>query len=67
MIDGLDDALRDCAEPGRDELRGVLREVLDGRRVAGRYLGEQTLKRTGNVYRLRFDIGAVLALSSSSA
>jgi thiamine kinase-like enzyme len=55
MIDGLEGALQDYGEPGLTELRGVLEEVLNGSRVTGCLMSEQSLKRH-KVYRLRFEI-----------
>jgi hypothetical protein len=55
MIYGLQDALRDCREPGLPELRGVLEEVLDGAGATGRFTGEQTLKQR-KVHRLAFEV-----------
>jgi hypothetical protein len=56
MIDGLESALCDSPQPGLAELRSVVREVLDGSSVTGRFTGEQVLKKTCNVYRLSFEV-----------
>jgi len=55
MMDGLESALRDYAEPGLTELRGTLLEVLNGSRVTGRLTSEQCLKEH-KVYRLGFEV-----------
>lgn len=55
MIDGLDGLLRDTRRPGLAELRGVLLELLDGPRVAGRLTWEHSLKKR-KVFRLEFEI-----------
>ena len=55
MIDGLESALRDYAEPGLTELRGALLEVLNGSRVRRWLASEQCLKEH-KVYRLGFEV-----------
>jgi hypothetical protein len=55
MINGLESALRDYAEPGLAELRGALLEVLNGSRVSGEFRSEQCLKKH-RVYRLCFEV-----------
>jgi hypothetical protein len=56
MIDGLESALRDYAEPGLTELRSALLEVLNGSRVTGGLTSEKCLKEH-KVYRLGFEVG----------
>jgi Phosphotransferase enzyme family len=55
MMDGLESALRDYAEPGLTELRVALLEVLNGSLVTGRLTSEQCLK-DHKVYRLKFEV-----------
>lgn len=55
MIDGLESALEDYAEPGLTELRGTLLDVLNGSTVTGGLTSEQCLKEH-RVYRLGFDV-----------
>jgi thiamine kinase-like enzyme len=55
MIDGLDRALQDYAEPGLTEFHGALMEVLNGPRVTGWLSSEQCLKEH-KVYRLGFKV-----------
>jgi len=57
MIEGLDRVLEGSGQPGVTELRGLLQELLGGRDVAGRLLGEQMLQpRAMRVFRLRFAV-----------
>jgi thiamine kinase-like enzyme len=55
VIDGLEGALRDYAEPGLTELRSTLLELLDGSRVTGWLTSQQCLKEH-KVYRLGFEV-----------
>jgi hypothetical protein len=55
MIDGLESALQDYAEPGLTELRGALLELLNESQVTGGLTSEQCLKEH-KVYRLGFEI-----------
>jgi hypothetical protein len=55
MIDGLDDLLESKGQPGLQELRALVLELLGGPEADGRLIDEQKLLRS-RVYRLRFEI-----------
>lgn len=55
MIDGLDSALQDYAEPGLTELYDTLRGVLNRSRITGSLTSQQCLKEH-KVYRLVFQV-----------
>lgn len=55
MIDGLDDLLAGKGQPGLQELRALVLELLGGPDVSGRLIDEQRLRRS-RVYRLRFEV-----------
>src|SRR5206468_7074328 len=58
MIEGLDQLLDGCGQPGVPELRGLLQELLGGASAKGRFLGHSELKKeTLRVFRLRFAVG----------
>jgi thiamine kinase-like enzyme len=57
MIEGLENVLAGSGQPGLDELRGVLQELLDGDGATCRFVDQQTLQpRQMRVFRLRFAI-----------
>jgi hypothetical protein len=57
MIKGLDQVLADSQQPGLDELRALLKELLDGPGCTGHWLDQTKLKPCSErVYRLRFAI-----------
>jgi len=57
MIEGLDQLLDGCGQPGVPELRGLLQELLGGASAKGRFLGHSELKKeTLRVFRLRFAV-----------
>jgi hypothetical protein len=55
MIDGLDNLLEETGQPGLDELRSLLLDILGGPSATGHVLDQQTLPaRRPRVHRLRF-------------
>ncbi len=61
MIKGMDKILADTEQPGLNELRAVLDELLDGPGCTGHWLDQTSLKpRSERVYRLRFAINGQL-------
>lgn len=57
MIEGVDKILADSGQPGLIELRGLLEELLGGRKPSGRLLEQQILQpREMRVFRLRFEV-----------
>src|SRR2546429_8297786 len=57
MIEGLDQLLEGCDQPGVPELRGLLQELLGGASAKGRFLGHSELKKeTLRVFRLQFAV-----------
>jgi hypothetical protein len=58
MIQGLDHLLDGRNQAGVNELRGLIRELLDREGVDGCVIEERALQpQSGRVFRLRFDIG----------
>ena len=55
MIEGLDDLLESKGQPGLQELRALVLELLGGPEASGRLIDEQKLLRS-RVYRLRFEV-----------
>ena len=56
MIEGLDRLLADTRQPGLDELRAAMGDLLRADAVCGRVLAEQRLDTSGSVNRVRFEI-----------
>jgi phosphotransferase family enzyme len=55
MIEGLDNVLEGCGQPGLIQLRGLLENLLGGREAEGRVADQQVLQpRSSRVFRLRF-------------
>lgn len=58
MIAGLERILDGTAQPGLDELRSLLEELLGGPAAEGNFLGHLVLQpRSMRVFRVRFDVG----------
>lgn len=61
MIEGMEKILADSEQPGLNELRALLDELLDGPGSTGHWLDQTSLKpRSERVYRLRFAINGQL-------
>ncbi len=57
MIEGLDKVLEGSGQPGLEELRGLLGELLGGQSADGRFVEYQNLQpRSARVFRLRFAV-----------
>jgi len=57
MIEGLDKILEGTGQPGLQELRGLLGELLGGQSGEGRFIEQQNLQRRSiRVFRLRFAV-----------
>ena len=57
MIEGLDKVLEGSGQPGLQELRSLLGEMLGGQSAEGRFIEEQNLQRRSmRVFRLRFAV-----------
>src|SRR5207247_9773945 len=72
MLEGLDQLLDGCGQPGVPELRGLLQELLGGASAKGRFLGYSELKKeTLRVFRLQIAVagqpGTLIAKRLSAA
>src|SRR5436305_14914759 len=57
MIEGLDQLLDGCGQPGVPELRGLVQWLLGAASAKGRFLGHaELMSETRRVFRLRFAV-----------